>query len=116
MGAARLFDSGFADVGRAFGADAARGAGVYGVLLDLGGGLVLNGAVVASVDGERGGVRGLDAGAVLAFSNVNSAGVVVVVVLVYLDTGLGEFRSRRSRGWVLESRRGMDVSMDEELV
>lgn len=89
-GAARL-NGGLGHVGGALGADAAGGPGVDGVLVDAGGGLVLDGAVVASVDGEGGVVRGLDAGAVLAFGNVNGAGVVVVlVVLVYLDTGLGK--------------------------
>ena len=89
-------NGGFADVGGAFGADAAGRPGVYGVFVDLGGGLVLNGAVMAFVDGGGRIVRGLDAAAVLAFDNVNSAGVVVVVVLVYFDTGLGEFGARGS--------------------
>lgn len=67
---------------------------------------MLNGAVVASVDSESGAVRGLDAGAVLAFSNVNGAGVVVVVVLVYLDTGLGEVGARGTEEKI-SVRRGM---------
>lgn len=99
-GATRLFDSSIADVSAVFGADAGGpGAGVYGVLVDdAGGGLLMDGAVVASVDG--GVVRaGLDAGAVLAFGNVNgTSGVVLLVVLVYLDAGLCEVGTRRSRG------------------
>lgn len=98
-GATRRFDSGVAGVSAVFGADAAGpGAGVYGVLVDdAGGGLLLNGAVVASVDGEGVAGAGLDAGAVLAFGNVNgTSGVVLFVVLVYLDTGLCEVGTRRS--------------------
>lgn len=72
---------------------------------------MLDGAVVASVDSDGGVVRGLDAGAVLAFSNVNRAGVVVVVVLVYLDAGLGEVGSRGTEGKI-SVRRGMEGSMD----
>ena len=105
--AAARFDAGFADVSGSFGADAAGTTGVYGVLVDAGGSLVLDGAVAASVDSEGGAVRGLDAGAVLAFSNVNGAGVVVVVVLVYLDAGLGEVGSRGTGGDIMV-RRGMD--------
>lgn len=100
-GATRRFDSGVADVSAVFGTDAAGpGAGVYGVLVDdAGGGLLLNGAVVASVDGEGVAGAGLDAGAVLAFGNVNgTSGVVLLVVLVYLDAGLCKVGTRRSRG------------------
>lgn len=98
-GAARLFNSGVVDVSAVFGADAAGpGAGVYGVLVDdAGGGLLVDGAVVASVDGEGVVGAGLDAGAVLAFGNVNGAGgVVLLVVLVYLDAGLCEVGTRGS--------------------
>ena len=108
---AARFNGGLLNVSGAFGADATGTPVVYGVLLDAGGGLLVNRAVVTSVDGEGRAVRRLDAGAVLAFSNVNSAGVVVVVVLVYLDTGLGKVGSRRTAQDIIV-RRGMDGSMD----
>lgn len=84
------FFAGVAGVGVSV--DAARLARLYSVLFDTGGGGVLDGSVVSSLDGEG----GLDTGAVLAFSNVNRAGGVVVVVVVYLNTSLGEVGSRRS--------------------
>ena len=103
-----MFDSGIADVSAVLGADAAGpGAGVYGVLVDdAGGGLLVDGAVVTSVDGEVVAVgAGLNAGAVLAFGNVNGAGgVVLLVVLVYLDAGLCEVGTRGS---------GDGMSLDE---
>lgn len=103
-----------ADVSGALGADATRGAAVYGVFLDAGGGLLLDGAVASSVNSESGRVRGLDAGAVLAFSNVNGAGGVVVVVLVYLDAGLGELGSRGTEERQVLEGEGMSQWTDEE--
>lgn len=83
--------------------------GVYGEFVDAGGGggLVLDGVAVSSVNGVAV-VRGLDAGTVLAFGNVDSrGGVVVVVALVYFNTGLGEGWSRRpGGGMVLENGEG----------
>lgn len=52
---------------------------------------MLDGSVVGSLDG----VRGLDTGTILAFSDINRAGGVVVVV-VYLNTSLCKVGSRRS--------------------
>ena len=94
--------------------DAARLARLYSVLLNVGSGRVLNRAVVGSLDGERAG--GLNTGAVLAFSNINRAGGVVVV-MVYLDTSLGEVRSRRSSKNELMSEKGcVGVRMEEIVV
>lgn len=84
------FFAGVAGVGVSV--DAARLARLYSVLFHTGGGGVLDGSVVSSLDGEG----GLDTRAVLAFSNVNRAGGVVVVVVVDLNTSLGEVGSRRS--------------------
>jgi len=91
-GKASRLDGFLADISSVgFSVDAARLARLYSVLLDTGSGRVLDGSVVGSLDG----VRGLDTGTILAFSDINRAGGVVVVV-VYLNTSLCKVGSRRS--------------------
>lgn len=91
-GKALRLDGFLADISSVgFSVDAARLARLYSVLLDAGSGRVLDGSVVGSLDG----VRGLDTGTILAFSDINRAGGVVVVV-VYFNTSLCKVGSRRS--------------------